>query len=366
MPEIAQLIEPHLSSYCAFGNPGSLHRLGVSAMESFSNSRRRVASVLGAQPEEIIFTSGGTESINFAIRGYLEANPRKGKHVISTRTEHKATLAVLDYLSNHGHEVTYIGVDSAGEPNWLEVESAIRPDTALLTFTHVNNETGAILPVSKLVDIRNRINRSAVIHLDCVQSLGKLPLRPSKDGVELVSMSGHKIHAVKGVGAIYIKSGIRMQPLIIGGGQQGGLRSGTESTFLAEAFALALEKSYEQSDAAYLKLTHIHNDVSSVIQSFGGVILSPEDGSKYILNAALPMFEAETLLHALEEHDIFISTVSACASKNKKASHVLAAMGIDKSLSRSAVRISFSRFSQAEDIEQINKALGEAIKRYAL
>lgn len=366
MPEVTQLIESHLSSQCTFANPGSLHRLGVSAMESFENSRRRVANVLGAQPEEIVFTSGGTESINFAIRGYLEANSRKGKHIVSTQTEHKATLSILEYLSQCGYEVTYIGVDDLGVPKWEELENAIRPDTAFLTFTHVNNETGTILPIRTLVEIKNRKNRSAVIHLDCVQSLGKIPFSPQKDGIDLASMSGHKIHAVKGVGAIYIKKGIRLQPLIIGGGQQSGYRSGTESIFLAEAFALALEKSVENCEAAYQKVTRIFDLVSAIIISCGGVILSPPDGSKYILNAAMPMFEAETLLHALEEHDIFISTVSACASKNKKVSHVLTAMGIDKTLSRSAVRISFSRFSQTDDIEKISQAFEQVIERYAL
>ena len=221
-----------LSSEDGFGNPGSLHRLGLLAEKKQRAALDTISGILACSRDELFFTSCGSESVNTAIRGYLSANPRAGKHIISTRTEHKASLETLRFLEASGYEVTYIGVGRDGIPDMKQLEESIRTDTAIITLTHVNNETGAVLPVSLLTAIRSRKNPKIRIHLDCVQSFGKLPIRLSQMGIDMASFSGHKIHAVKGIGLLYIKKGCRIHPLIYGGGQQNGLRSGTESTFL--------------------------------------------------------------------------------------------------------------------------------------
>ena len=355
-----------ISSEDGFGNPGSLHRLGLIAEKKQRAALETLSKVFACAKEELTFTSCGSESVNTAIRGYLSANPRAGKHIISTRTEHKASLETLKLLETMGYEVTYISVDNNGKPKLHELENAIREDTALMTFTHVNSETGAILPVAQICDIRNRINPKTKIHLDCVQSLGKLVVKPSAMGIDMASFSGHKIHAVKGVGLLYVRKECRINPLIYGGGQQNGLRSGTESPYLSGSFALALSEAEKNQKNAYEHVTILKKLLLEGLSDIHAILLSPDDALPYVVNLSFPSFESETMLHALEEKDIYVSTVSACSSKQKKVSYVLLEMGIEKNIAKNAVRFSFSRFNTEQEVMEVCKTIHDIYDKYNL
>ena len=364
LPEVARLVFETLSGEDTFGNPGSLHRLGVMAERDLTASSEKISSLLSCKKEELIFTSCGSESVNTAIMGYVHQNPRAGKKIISTRTEHKASLESLSRLEKEGYEICYIPVGLDGKPDLTALENALDENTALLTFTHVNNESGSILPLSDIVAIRNKKNRNTKIHLDCVQSLGKLPIALSRMGVDMASFSGHKIHALKGFGLLYIKSGVRVQPLIIGGGQQGGMRSGTQSPYLASAFALALEKATENIEENLQKMTELRDFFSGELEKQGVSILSPKDALPYVLNVSFPHFQSETMLHCLEEKEIYVSTVSACSSKTKAVSYVLSEMGIKREIAKNAVRFSFSRFNTKEEMQTALSAISMIYEKY--
>lgn len=350
-----------------FANPDSIHRLGLKAAGEMRLAAKNIAERLHCLPEEIIFTSGGSESINTALRGFIEANSSVGNHIISTKTEHKATLEVLRFLSEHGYEVTYLPVDKWGAISLADFKAALRSNTIAISFTHVNNETGAILEdVASLAACKKLIAPRAAFHLDCVQSLGKLPISLGQWGVDLASFSGHKIHGLKGVGILYQRKGCRIEPLILGGGQQGGRRSGTQSLFLAQSMALALTLAEERRGHAYEKVARLKQLFTETIAELNPTINSPQEGSPYILNLSLADLQAETLLHALEEESVYISTVSACASRKQRISHVLAAMGIDRNIAARAIRISFSAFTTEEEIIFAAKALKNVYNRYRI
>ncbi len=346
-----------------FGNPGSLHKLGLSADKEYKRVTASVASMLGAKPEEIFFTSCGSESANTAIRGYMSRNKRKGNKIISTGTEHKATLEVLKLLEGSGYEVIRVKCGRDGRPDLDEIKANIT-DCALMCFTHVNNETGSILPLHDIVSIRNTMNRNCAIYLDCVQSLGKLDINLSQTGVDMASFSGHKIHGVKGVGVLYVRNGVRIDPLILGGGQQKGMRSGTESLLLASSFEAALSEAVRNRENAYAKVSEINSYLREELTKRGNTILSPEDGLPFVLNCSFDRFESETMLHCLEIYDIFVSTVSACSSKAKKVSYVLLECGIDRKLAANAVRLSFSRFSTMDEAEEFIRAVDDIYDRF--
>ena len=364
LPEVARLVYESLSGEESFGNPGSLHRLGVLAEKDLNDSLDKISKLLSCKKDELFFTSCGSESVNTSILGYMHSNPRAGKKVISTKTEHKASLESLSKLEKEGYEVCYIPVLSDGKPDLAALSDAIDENTALLTFTHVNNETGSILPLKEIIEIRNKNNRNTKIHLDCVQSLGKLPISLSRMGIDMASFSGHKIHALKGFGLLYIKTGVRVSPLILGGGQQKGMRSGTQSAYLASAFALALEKALENIDGNLSRMTELRDQFASDLKALGAEILSPSDALPYVLNVSFPSFQSETMLHCLEEKEIFVSTVSACSSKTKKVSYVLTEMGIRREIASNAVRFSFSRFNTKEELDQTITSIKEIYERY--
>ena len=364
LPEVARLVYESLSGEESFGNPGSLHRLGVLAEKDLNDSLDKISKLLSCKKDELFFTSCGSESVNTSILGYMHSNPRAGKKVISTKTEHKASLESLSKLEKEGYEVCYIPVLSDGKPDLSALSDAIDENTALLTFTHVNNETGSILPLSEIIEIRNKKNRNTKIHLDCVQSLGKLPISLSRMGIDMASFSGHKIHALKGFGLLYIKTGVRVSPLILGGGQQKGMRSGTQSAYLASAFALALEKATENIEENLSKMTSLRDQFAEGLRELGAQILSPSDALPYVLNVSFPSFQSETMLHCLEEKEIYVSTVSACSSKSKKISYVLSEMGIRREIAANAVRFSFSRFTTKEELDETICAIKEIYEKY--
>ena len=358
--KIVELTEDSLSA-----NPGALHKLGNKANELYEDIRKETAELLGARPEEIFFTSCATESANTAIKGYMSRNKRAGNAVISTRTEHKATLESLEYLAKLGYEIRYVKVGSDGKPLMESLEEELaKGDVALACFTLVNNETGSVLPfetISKTIKARSP---STVIYLDCVQALGKMPVNLSSLGADMASFSGHKIHSVKGNGVLYVRKGVRIDPLIVGGGQQDGMRSGTQSPVLAGAFLAALKEVSTGIDEGRAKAEEINQYLRKELAAREAIILSPDDALPYVLNVSFKGFESETMLHCLEIYDIYVSTVSACSAKTKKVSYVLLESGVDRKIAANAVRLSFSRENTMEEAKEFIRCVDEIYDQF--
>lgn len=346
-------------------NPGALHKLGNRAIEVYEGIRKETAELLGAKPEEIFFTSCATESANTAIKGYMSRNKRAGNAVISTRTEHKATLECLEYLAKLGYEIRYLKVGMDGKPTNESLEEELgKGDVALACFTLVNNETGSILPFENIAKTIKAASPSTAIYLDCVQALGKMPVNLSKLGADMASFSGHKIHSIKGNGVLYVKKGVRIDPLILGGGQQDGMRSGTQSPVLAGAFLAALKEVSSGIDESREKIGEINAYLRKELSARGAKILSPDDALPYVLNVSFAGFESETMLHCLEIYDIFVSTVSACSAKQKKVSYVLLEMGVDRKTAANAVRLSFSRNNTMDEAIEFIKCVDEIYEQF--
>ncbi len=346
-------------------NPGALHKLGNKAAELYENIRLETAGLLGAKPDEIFFTSCATESANTAIKGYMSRNKRAGNAVISTWTEHKATLECLEYLSKLGYEIRYVKVGADGKPLAESLEEELKKGgVALACFTLVNNETGSILPFENISKTIKAISPDTAIYLDCVQALGKLPINLTSMGADMCSFSGHKIHSIKGNGVLYVRKGIRIDPLILGGGQQDGMRSGTQSPVLAGAFLAALKEVTSEIDEARSEVKKIDEYLRKELGNRGAKILSPDDALPYVLNVSFEGFESETMLHCLEIYDIFVSTVSACSAKQKKVSYVLLEMGVDRKTAANAVRLSFSRYNTMDEAEEFIKCVDEIYDQF--
>lgn len=346
-----------------YGNPSSLHTKGIEAEKIVRSARESIAESLGVQSKQIYFTSGGTESNNLAIRGFLDANPRKGKHIITTQIEHPSVLEVYHHLEKHGYRVDYIDVDENGIANIDQLHKALTPETALISVILVNNETGAIQKAEQIAMIRDAFNPQTVIHVDAVQAYGKMQLLPEKSGIGLLSVSSHKIHGPKGIGALYVSKKIKINPLFYGGGQETLLRSGTENVPGIAGFGLA-------SKLTLSKLEEHYEHVSSLRRSFieklaatriDHSVLSSIDALPYILNIAFKDVRAEVLLHHLEQKGIYVSTGSACSSHKNTRSHVLTAMKVPVQLIDSAIRFSFSGFNTQEEISYTIESLKEII-----
>lgn len=361
----AKLME--LTEDSVSANPGALHKLGNKAIDLYEGIRKETAELLGAKPGEIYFTSCATESANTAIKGYMSRNKRAGNAVISTRTEHKATLECLEYLSKLGYEIRYLKVDKSGKPTMESLEEELtKGGVALACFTLVNNETGSILPIDDITKSIKKISPSTVIYLDCVQALGKMPVNLSTIGADMASFSGHKIHSVKGNGVLFIKNGVKIDPFILGGGQQEGMRSGTQSPLLAGAFLEALKEVSAGIPEAYDKTTEINSYLRKELVARGAQILSPDDALPYVLNVSFKGFESETMLHCLEIYDIYVSTVSACSAKAKKVSYVLLEMGVDRKTAANAVRLSFSRHNTMDEAKEFISRVDEIYEQFLI
>jgi len=347
----------------SFGNPGSLHKLGVAAQKQYAQSRENIAKNLGCNPSELYFTSCATESANTAIFGYLSHNKRAGKTIVSTKTEHRATLSCLEKLESEGCKVVYLPVDKTGRPTEEAVSNALSDgDCALLCLTYVNNETGARLPEDLYAKARQ--GKTAALYVDFVQALGKVKFDLKL--CDMASFSAHKVHGPKGVGALYVNSKTRIDPYILGGGQQGGMRSGTENPFGAKLFETAINEAYENMDAAFENISAINAYLRDELTKRGCTILSPDDALPYVLNVSFPDFESETMLHCLEMYDIYVSTVSACSSKAKKVSYVLLETGVDRKLAANAVRLSFSRYNTMEEAKKFIESVDDIYEKFCV
>jgi cysteine desulfurase len=342
-----------------YGNPSSLHTLGFRAEQEMTAARKAVAGFLGARPEEIYFTSGGTESNNLALFGAANARKKRGRRIVTTEIEHPSVTNVMKRLEQEGFEVVFLKPDSFGRISPEQVEKAVTGDTILVSMMRVNNEVGTILPVEAAAKAIREAGAPALLHVDAVQAFGKLPLRPEKMGIDLMSVSAHKIHGPKGVGALYVRRGVRIDPHTFGGGQEKNVRPGTESSPLIAGFGAAV-RALPETEQELAALTGLCTYCRSGLSGIPGVELnSPEDALPYIVNFSAGGVRAETMLHYLSSRGIYVSSGSAC-SKGKE-SPVLDAMGLPRERIASALRLSFSRFSTKEEVELFLAALKDGL-----
>ena len=341
-----------------WGNPSSLHTAGFEAEQELEAARRTVAGLLGAAPETITFTSGGTEANNLAVLGAAAAKKRAGRHIITTAMEHPSVAAACGALEKEGWEITRLTPDASGCVSAAALEAALRPDTVLVSMMMVNNETGAIFPVEEAAPLIRRLAPGALLHCDAVQAFGKLPIRTSRLDVDMLTVSGHKIHAPKGCGALYVKKGVRILPRAFGGGQEKGLRPGTEATPAIAAFGAAAD-AVPELNAQRIRFESLMDRLLSGLKKQEGIIVHrPTRHAPYILNLSVSGIRSETLLHFLAQREINVSSGSACS--RGKSSPVLAALGLPPAEIDSAVRVSFSRDNDEEDIDRFLTGLEEA------
>lgn len=340
-----------------FGNASSLHGAGVQAMKVLMEARRTVADALGCDSAEIYFTSGGTEANNMAVFGAAQAGRHKGKRIVTTAVEHESVLEPCSVLEKAGFEVIRILPDRFGRITAGQIAEAIDQNTVLVSVMHVNNESGAVFPVETIRSAIKRAGAPALLHIDCVQSFGKLPVRVKKLDADLVTVTAHKIHGPKGIGALYIKKGVHIPPRTFGGEQEGKMRPGTESTPLIAAFAAAV-KALPDHKKVQKQVQALNEAARRGMEDLGMVINSAPEASPYILNAALEGIRSQTLIQFLSSRGVCVSSGSACA--RGKRSHVLQAMGLADDRIDSSIRISFSRDNTEEDIAALCAALQEA------
>ena len=343
-----------------FGNPASVHSLGLDAHKITEQARETVASFMGCKKEEIYFTSGGTEGNNLAILGGTLAAKRKGNKVITIAVEHPSVLQAVEELKTRGFETVVLPVQKNGVVSLQDLEDAIDEQTVFISVMLVNNETGAIQPVDKIREIVKRKNSPALIHTDCVQALGKHPFCLRALGVDLASVSGHKVHGPKGVGALYIKEGVRILPQTYGGGQEKGLRSGTVAVSQIGAFAKAVEQLPKGNEGVEQATRLREQLLLGIAQVPDAVINSTLEGSPYIVNCSVAGIPSEVMIRALEAEGVYVSGGSACAKGGR--SHVLLAQGVAPKLVDSALRISFSNHTTKDEIEQFLNAFTKACR----
>jgi len=347
-----------------YGNPSSLHRLGLNAEKKIEDSRHKIADFLKVSPEEIYFTSGATESNNLAIKSILDKYSRKGKHIITTAIEHPSVMNVIKNFQEKGYSVTYLKVDSNGVISLDELASSIRPDTVLVSIMQVNNEVGSIQPTWKVKNIIKEKKSEAVLHVDGVQAFGKIPIRIKDWGIDAFSFSGHKIHGPKGIGGLYINKDLKLNPVIYGGNQERGFRSGTENVPGIIGLGKAVEimsNNFEEERDHVRNLKLYFMDRLKEIEKIR--INSPDEySSPYILNVSFEYVRGEVLLHYLENKGIYVSTTSACSSKGTKKSHVLQELGLTDLQVEGAIRFCLSYDITKEDIDYTIDVLKDSVE----
>ncbi len=350
--EVAQLMSKIMTQ--DYGNPSSMHTKGVESEHYLRYAREVIAKNLKVYEKEILFTSGGTESDNLALIGTAFANCRAGRHLITTQIEHPAILQTMQYLEKQGFEVTYLPVDENGQLRLSDLEKALRKDTILVSIMHTNNEIGSLQPIAEAGELIKRIDKSIVFHVDAVQGYGKFRIYPKRMNIDLLSVSAHKIHGPKGVGFLYINEKIKIHPIVFGGGQQKGMRSGTENVPGIAGMTLAIEKVYNNLDE---DVERIYRLKDYFVRSVAGIPdvkvngLPGKDSAPHVVSLSVRGVRSEVLLHALEEKGVYVSAGSACASNKPSVSATLKAIGVDKDLLDSTIRFSLSTFTTKEEID---------------
>ena len=354
-----------------FGNPSAMHKKGVEAEQYVKKSAQSLARLMKVSEKEILFTSGGTESDNLALIGGAMANRRRGNHIITTAVEHPAVGQPAAFLEEQGFEVTYLPTDSRGVVSVQSLEEALRDDTILVSVMYVNNESGAVMPIEEMgARIHSRCPQ-ALFHVDAIQAFGKYRIYPKKMGIDLMSVSSHKIHGPKGVGFLYISSGVRLQPQILGGGQQNGMRSGTDNVPGIAGLGVAAELVYQDFDEKTEHLYQLKERMAeglAEIPDVKGNGMALREGAPHLMSVTFSGIRSEVLLHTLEEKEIYVSAGSACSSHKRKPSSTLTAMGLSKVQIESTVRISFSEENTFDEVDYCLEVLRDTVpmlRRYA-
>lgn len=361
-PEVLEAMMPYLSS--SHGNPSSLHAFGRTARIAVENAREQVASLVGARPSEIVFTAGGTEADNMAVVGSALAGRAKGRHLITSRAEHHAVLHSAEALEHQGFDVSYVPCDSEGVVNPAKVASCAGVNTILISLMHVNNEIGAINPIAEIGAFAR--SRGVIFHTDAVQSAGKLPLNVDTMKVDLLSMSAHKLYGPKGIGALYVRQGVTLSPLMHGGAQERGKRAGTENVAGIVGFGKAAELAIHRMKEDGERLTHMREWLWNRLQrEIPSIVLHgpPNDRLPGHLNISLPGISGDDLATCLDLEGIAVSTGSACSSGAVHVSHVLQAIGADRASALGAVRISMGRPTTQADVEKLVASILAVMRR---
>jgi cysteine desulfurase len=361
-PETAELMNKlYLEEY---GNPSSMHHKGVEAERRLTEASAILAGILKVRPANLIYTSCGTESDNLAIIGAAMAMRRSGRHLITTVIEHPAVLETMRFLEEQGFEVTYLPVDAEGQVSPQAVEAAVREDTLLVSVMHTNNEIGTVQPIEEIGAAIKRRNPRTLFHVDAVQGFGKARILPKKARIDLLSVSGHKIHGPKGTGFLYIADGVRLVPLMHGGGQQGGLRSGTENVPGIAGMALAAQMLYKDLDADREKLFAMKNRLIERLSTVPDIVFNgrtDETAAPHILSVRVRGVRAEVLLHALEDRGIYVSAGSACSSNHPRPSETLMAIGVPQKEMENSIRVSLSVMNTMEEMDAAADAIAELV-----
>ncbi len=368
-PEVAKLMTQIMLE--DYGNPSSMHTKGVDAEKYVTLATKQIAKALKVQDKEILFTSGGTESDNLALIGTARANCRAGKHIITTKIEHPAILKTVEYLASEGFEIDYLSVDNMGRISLTELEEKLRPDTILVSIMHTNNEVGALEPIAEAGALIKKKNPGCLFHVDAVQGFGKNEILPKKMNIDMLSVSGHKIHGPKGIGILYVGEKVKIKPISYGGGQQKGMRNGTLNVPGIAGIGLATELITKDLQGNRERLYELKRFFLQEVSKIDRVSINGCDPEKveetapHIINISVKGLRSEVMLHALEEKGVYVSAGSACASHSKKESSTLKSMGATAEEMDGALRISMSEFTTHEELEFALQALREVIDMYS-
>ncbi|NLJ25209.1 MAG: cysteine desulfurase [Firmicutes bacterium] len=361
-PKVASVVQEAMLD--VFGNPSSPHTLGLAAERLVRQARDALAAAFGCRADEVYFTSGGTEGDNLAIRGVLEARSRKGKHIVASAIEHAAVLETLKHLADVGLcEYTLISPDGKGYVAPEDLVAAMRSDTVLVTVMAVNNEVGTVQPIQEMVRQVKATDNAIYFHTDAVQALGKIPCRVTDLGVDLLTASGHKLAGPKGVGSLYCRRGIRLSSQTTGGGQEEGLRSGTENVPGIAGFGLAVELAMNQMTERVRNWREMQECLLRLLEEIpdSHVHGEPLSNAPHIINVGFPGVKGEVLVHALANEGLFVSTGSACSSKRAPQSHVLAAMQVPRDVAEGSIRISFGSANTTKEVERAGELIAKAV-----
>lgn len=347
-PEVREIIMKTMDK--DYGNPSAMHIKGVEAERYIRNAKDQISTVLKVDSKEIFFTSGGTEANNMAIIGVAGANRRGGNHIVTTKIEHPSIHNPMAYLEQQGYDITYLDVGSDGIIDLEELSNAVRNDTILVSIIYVNNEIGAIQPVKEIGELIKKINPNTIFHVDAIQAYGKIRIYPKRMQIDLLSVSGHKFHGPKGIGFLFVKDKIKINPIIFGGGQQQGVRSGTENVPGIAGIGLASELIYQEHETQIDRMEKLKQRFINGISDIENTV-NNSGQAPHVISISFKGIRSEVLLHALEEHQIYVSAGSACASNHKGTSSTLQAIGLDKEYYESTIRFSLSLFTTQEQID---------------
>lgn len=357
-PEVGDLVRKVMCE--DYGNPSSMHAKGVAAERYVKEAKERLAKLLKVQEKEIFFTSGGTESDNLALIGCARANWRRGNHLITTGIEHPAVLNTMRYLEEEGYRVTFLPVDSSGRASLEALKEALCPETILVSMMYVNNEVGSVQPVQEAASLVKAYDQNILFHVDAVQGFGKYRIYPKRIKVDLLSLSGHKIHGPKGIGALYIGEHVKIQPIVFGGEQQKNIRSGTENVPGIAGLGLAAKMIYQDLDEKVERMRKLKQRFVEGVGEIPDTVvhgLCDETSAPHIVSVGFAGIRSEVLLHALEEKGIYVSSGSACASNHPQISGVLRGIGAGREFLDATLRFSMSEFTTAEEIDETLRTL---------